>query len=113
MKVLANRTALVTGASRGIGLHICRRFNKGTNATLYSAVFHQQNYAKPHTSLLIAGLRFFQYRRIWKTAPRSKLSYRNPLRSLVLIDVLVNNAGIETFYPYDEISLDDISGRFA
>lgn len=107
MKFLADHTALVTGASRGIGLYIVGALIKERMNVILSgasaAELHQA--ARDFSS---CGTRIFSI--------PANLEDRAAIESLAsaadnkfgAIDVLVNNAGIETFYPYEEVSLDDI-----
>jgi len=103
MKTLRGKTALVTGASRGIGIYIARALaEKGMNLVLAArSAFDLINVA---TEIRSIGFKVL-------TIP-TDIGKRTKLESLVKraeeesggIDVLVNNAGLEKAYPYDKIS---------
>src|SRR4030095_10508325 len=107
MQVLKDYTALVTGASRGIGVYIVDRLiQEGMNVVLSGASATELHHAASA----------FNNRGTKILSIAANLEDRDAIKSLVstvsnefgAIDVLVNNAGIETFYPYEEVSLDDI-----
>jgi len=104
---LAKRTALVTGASRGIGIHIVRALVKEQMNVVMSGISESE---LKHTERILtkAGARVISV--------LSDLGDRPAIESLVTtsnqkfgaIDVLVNNAGIETFSAYHKLAVDDI-----
>ena len=107
MKTLRGKTALITGASRGIGAYIARTLaENGMTLVLASrSAFDLIHVASEIRSL---GIRVI-------TIP-TDIGNRNELESLARraeeqsggIDVLVNNAGLEKAYPYDKISTEII-----
>jgi short-subunit dehydrogenase len=105
MKTIRGKTALITGASRGIGTYISKALaEKGMNLVLAArSAFDLINAASEIRSLGTKVL----------TIP-ADVGKRSELESLAKraeeesggIDVLVNNAGLEKAYPYDKISTD-------
>jgi len=107
MQDLINRTALVTGASRGIGLHIVRALVHEQMNVVLSGV-SENELREARETFSAAGARV--------ASVRTDLGDRSAIESLVsaakkefgLIDVLVNNAGIEMFYAYHKLPVEDI-----
>lgn len=107
MKLLRQRTALVTGGSRGIGFHIAHALVlEGMNVVLTSVSAGELERA--NNDLTDCGGKVYSI--------VANLEDRAAIESLVSIansefgsiDVLINNAGVEKFYAYDRLSLDDI-----
>jgi short-subunit dehydrogenase len=107
MKVLAKHTALVTGASRGIGLEIAHALvNERMNVVLSGVSLTELQRAAAN----------FGNSDVRILALVADLEDRSAIESLVStalhefgsIEVLINNAGVETFYAYHKLSLDDI-----
>jgi short-subunit dehydrogenase len=98
---------LVTGASRGIGIHIVRalieeQMNVVMTGISESELKHAEQTLTKHGANVISVL--------------SDLGDRSAIESLVAtsnkkfgtIDVLINNAGIETFSAYHKLAVDEI-----
>jgi short-subunit dehydrogenase len=100
-------TALVTGASAGIGLAVARRL-AASGANLVIAARRADKLEEAAGSLRAMGVRVL-------TVP-TDVGRRDDLEKLVeaavremgTIDVLVNNAGIEAFCHYADLPLDQI-----
>jgi short-subunit dehydrogenase len=107
MKVLAERVAIVTGASRGLG-HYCARSLAAEGMKLVLAARSREELESTAAGLRDTGAS--------AVAVPTDVTDRNDLRALVAratdefgaIDVLVNNAGSVTVYPYDQLDVDDI-----
>ena len=107
MRVLLNRTALVTGASRGIGIYLVRALAKEKMNIVLSGV--------SQIELSQAEERFSKSGATVVAIP-TNLEDRGAVESLIetatkefgAIDILVNNAGIENFFPYHKLKLDHI-----
>lgn len=102
MKHMKGSNALVTGASRGLGPHICRALAaEGVNLVVTART----------TDLLedvAASLRRHGIESVAVTADLSVTTERETLveraeRSIGAIDILVNNAGVESEGPFREI----------
>ncbi len=105
-------TALVTGASAGIGLAVARRLaQSGGNLVL----------AARRAELLEEAAASARQLGVKAIAVPTDVSKVEALESLVnravrefgTIDVLVNNAGVEAFHAYEELPLDRIADTIA
>ncbi len=107
MKKLKGRTAVVTGASKGIGVYIARALaKKGMNLVLAAR-------SQPELEAVRAEVEGIGVKAI--VVP-TDVSDKAALRSLVdaakaefgAIDVLVNNAGIESVFRYHALEFEEI-----
>lgn len=105
MKDLAGKTALLTGASRGIGVHIARALaGEGMNLAL----------AARSADGLEAARADIERRGVRAIAVPTDVGRRAALEQLVAtterelggVALLVNNAGLEQTFPYAEVSPD-------
>lgn len=107
MKHLKDRTAIITGASAGIGVHVARALaRQGMNLAL--AARRPDELEKVAAEMRTLGVK--------AVAIPTDVSDESQLQNLVertikefgSIDVLINNAGVEAFRRFDEIPLSDI-----
>jgi short-subunit dehydrogenase len=107
MKTIRGKTALVTGASRGIGTYIARALaEEGMNLVLVART--AEGLESTANEIGSQGIQVLCIP--WD------IGQRNQLEALVErvegesggIDVLVNNAGLTSVYPYDKESLETI-----
>jgi short-subunit dehydrogenase len=106
MKDLSGRTAIVTGASRGIGVFVGRALS-GAGMNLVLAARTLDALESVRTALGSRG---------GVSVVPADLSRRedcaavvdSALRELGAVDVLVNNAGLESIMLYHKLSLDEI-----
>ncbi len=107
MKTLRGKTALITGASRGIGIHIAKALaNQGMNLVLVAR--NAESLKKTSTVLKSSSVEIFTV--------AADVGNINQLSNLVDevdtlangIDILINNAGIDVCVPYHEMKTDDI-----
>jgi short-subunit dehydrogenase len=109
---LRGSTALVTGASAGIGLAVARRLAQ-SGANLVLAARRPEPLEEAAASLRPLGVKAI--------AVPTDVSHLDALEALVdraigefgNIDVLVNNAGVEAFRPFEELPLDRIADTIA
>lgn len=112
MKQIRGKTALVTGASRGIGRHIARTLaEEGMDLVLsartFSALEHPAEEARSYGSRV--------------TCIPADLRHRADVVSLATraeaeaggVSVLVNNAALECALPFYEVDPDDLEGTIA
>ncbi len=107
MRDLTGRLAVVTGASGGIGVYVAKALaSKGMNLVLA---------ARSESALqeVAADIRRMGVKAIAVPADVANHADRERLVSRALaefgrIDVLVNNAGIETYCPFAELPLEEI-----
>jgi short-subunit dehydrogenase len=107
MNTLRGKTALITGASRGIGIHIAKALaNQGMNLVLVAR--NAESLKKTSTVLKSSSVKIFTV--------AADVGNINQLSNLVDevdtlangIDILINNAGIDVCVPYHEMKTDDI-----
>jgi len=107
MKTLRGKTALVTGASRGIGIHIAKALAKqGVNLVLVAR--NAESLEKVSSELNSSSVNVITI--------AADVGNIDQLSSLVDeadtlangIDILINNAGIDVCVPYHEMNTDDI-----
>jgi short-subunit dehydrogenase len=107
MKIVRGQTALVTGASRGLGVYIAQALAaKGVNLVL----------AARSTDALEEVRKKIEAIGVRAIAVPTDVGNRSALERLVRqsadefgpLDVLVNNAGIERTLAYDSLALDEI-----
>jgi short-subunit dehydrogenase len=108
MKKLSGRTALITGASRGIGIHIAKALAaRGVNLVLVAR--NAESLEQAATLLNSSSVKVFTI--------AADVGHINQLSSLVDeadgltggIDILINNAGIDVCVPYDQMTTEDIA----
>jgi short-subunit dehydrogenase len=107
MKELRGRTALITGASRGLGLVIAKALAKeGMNVALAAR--------SPELLELLAveirklGVRAVAYPTDVADEAQLRLLVDSTYQEFGSIDILINNAGVEAFRPYHLIDPVDI-----
>jgi short-subunit dehydrogenase len=107
MKTLRGKTALITGASRGLGVHIAKALaNQGMNLVLVAR--NAESLKKTSSVLKSSSVKIFTV--------AADVGNINQLSNLVDevdtlangIDILINNAGIDVCVPYHEMKTDDI-----
>jgi NADP-dependent 3-hydroxy acid dehydrogenase YdfG len=107
MKDLAKRTAIITGASRGLGAYVARAF-AAEEMNMVLAARSKDGLERVAEELRRSGVEAV-------TVP-TDVTDRKALEALVAAadaefggaDVLVNNAGALTVFPYDRIGIEDI-----
>ena len=107
MKVLRGRTALITGASRGIGMLVAKRLaSEGMNLAL--AARSTDKLEQLAIELRQQGVKvIFLQTDVTKESDLVRLVDAT-IAEFGTIDVLVNNAGIEAFQPFQLIDSADI-----
>jgi NAD(P)-dependent dehydrogenase (short-subunit alcohol dehydrogenase family) len=103
---LEGRVALVTGASRGIGLEIARRLGR-LGARLALCARHPEPLARAVETLRKEGIETAGIPADVSNAGEVAELVRRANEALGEIDVLVNNAGIGRFAPLYEVSEED------
>jgi short-subunit dehydrogenase len=106
-----NRTALITGASSGIGYELAKLFAHDH----YNLVLVARSAAK---LAQLSDELHHQFNITAKTLPRDLTAPSAPKQVFeqlekdgIAIDVLVNNAAYGKFGPFSEMSLEDVSGQ--
>src|SRR5665647_2036930 len=107
MRQLVGRTAIITGASRGIGIHIARALAK-QRMHLVLAARSEAGLEQVALDMRALGARVLAVRcDVANEADRAGL-VRRAEAEFGEIDLLVNNAGIESTFPYDRQSPEEI-----
>ena len=107
MKIVKGQTALITGASKGLGVYMARALAaKGMNLVLAArSVGLLEEVRKEIEGIAVKAIAV-------PTDVASRTSLEHLVNRSVMefgqIDVLVNNAGIEFTVAYDALALDDI-----
>ncbi len=94
MNLLAGKTALITGASRGIGKAIAIKFaSEGANIA-FSDLNHDENMSQTEQELLAMGVNAKGYASNAASYEDSENLINQVVEEFGTIDILVNNAGI-------------------
>jgi 3-oxoacyl-[acyl-carrier protein] reductase len=103
--MLKNKVAIVTGASKGIGAGIAKRFAAEGASVVVNYNGDADGAAKVVASIEQAGGRAVAIRAdVSKEAEVDRL-FAETDRAFGRLDVLVNNAGIYAFAPFEETNL--------
>ncbi len=94
MKLLENRTALITGASRGIGRAIALQFAKAGANIAFSDLAYDDNARNLEDELKAMGVKAKAYASDASSFEHADILIDNIMNDFGRIDVLVNNAGI-------------------
>ncbi|MFA6922738.1 MAG: 3-oxoacyl-[acyl-carrier-protein] reductase [Bacteroidales bacterium] len=94
MKLLENKTALITGASRGIGRAIAIKFAQEGANVAFSDLFQDDNMKSLETELTSLGVKVKGYASDASSFAASDELINNVANDFGKIDILVNNAGI-------------------
>ena len=94
MKLLQGKTALITGASRGIGKAIALAFaNNGCNIA-FTDLFYDESMMELEKELLGSGVKAKGYASDASSFVHSEETVNQIIKDFAVIDILVNNAGI-------------------
>ena len=107
MRNLQGRTALVTGASKGIGVHIARALaNEGMNLIL--AARSAEKLERVAEDLRATGCRVLCIRADLSDRPSLEMLAERAEQEQGGIDLLVNNAGTEQWSAFDQLPVEAI-----
>jgi 3-oxoacyl-[acyl-carrier protein] reductase len=98
---LKGQVALVTGASRGIGLAIARRLGQ-MGARVSICARNAANLERAASDLRAAGIQVLALRTDLTRGPEIATLVSETQRTVGPVDILVNNAGIGVFGPFHE-----------
>ncbi len=94
MKLLEGKTALITGAARGIGKSIAARFAKEGANVAFSDLNYDENMASTEAELKAFGVNAKGYASNAASFEDSEKLVNDVVNDFGRIDILVNNAGI-------------------
>lgn len=107
MKILQDKVALVTGASRGVGAEIVRSLANAGAKTVVNYVRNQQAADKIYDEITEAGSECLTVQADVSQAVAVRQLFDTAINHFGRIDILVNNAGILIFKKIAEISDDE------
>jgi len=107
MKELRGKNAIVTGASRGLGVYIAKRLaDEGVNVVL--AARSAEKLEDVCATCASTGVRAISVAADVTSLDDQRRLVATAEREFGAVDILVNNAGIEIVAPFKELSLDQI-----
>lgn len=105
---LDNRTALVTGGSRGIGAAIARAFAAEGADVAFCHNDDDDGASEVEAAVRARGRRSFSWRCDLSEIAAARRLYTDAERALGRIDILVNNAGVSEEAPVEHITLEAV-----
>ena len=94
MKILEGKTAIVTGASRGIGKEIALFFAKEGADVAFTDLFYDENAENLEKELSSLGIKAKGYASDASSFKNSQEIVGEILKDFGKVDILVNNAGL-------------------
>ncbi|MEG0850093.1 MAG: glucose 1-dehydrogenase [Flavobacterium sp.] len=113
MNKLANKVAVVTGGSQGIGAGIVRKLAKEGATVVFS-----YNSNRDAAEKLVNEIETLGYKAIAVKADVTKTEdldflFKQAASQIGKIDILVNNAGVFTFQPIEVITVEEVNRLFS
>lgn len=94
MKLLENKTTIITGGSRGIGEAICKKFAENGANVAFTYLSSEERAKKLEAELKKQGVKAKAYKSDAASFKEAEQLVADVLKDFGKIDVLVNNAGI-------------------
>jgi 3-oxoacyl-[acyl-carrier protein] reductase len=94
MKLLEGKTAVITGASRGIGKAIALVFAKHGCNIAFTDLFYDDNAMQLEKEIIALGVKAKGYASDASSFAKSEETMNEIVKEFPVIDILVNNAGI-------------------
>ncbi len=107
MRELANRTAVVTGASRGLGVYVARAL-AAQKMNLVLAARSTEELESVAAGLREDGASAIAVPTDVTSTEATEALLARAADEFGVVDVLVNNAGTVTIFPYEALGIDDI-----
>src|SRR5262245_24796315 len=111
--MLQNKSALVTGGSRGIGAAIVKRLAREGAHVALTYVSKPDAANKTAATARELGVKAIAVQADSASAQAIIAAVEGTAKELGGIDILVNNAGIGVFAPVDQLRLEDFDRTFA
>ncbi|MHA3788392.1 SDR family oxidoreductase [Flavobacterium hauense] len=112
MSTLVNKTALVTGGSRGIGAGIVRRLAEDGADVAFTYVSGKEQADALVKEIEALGRKAVAIQADSRNAEAVAASVETTVATLGKLDILVNNAGVGSFGPLDTYKLEDYDKTF-
>lgn len=112
MSTLINKTALVTGGSRGIGAGIVRRLAEDGADVAFTYVSGKESADALVKEIEALGRKALAIQADSRDAAAVAASVETTVVKLGKLDILVNNAGVGSFGPLDSYKLEDYDKTF-
>lgn len=103
-----NKTALITGASSGIGLELCKKFARSN----YNLVMVSQNTERLEKAKAIvlkenSKVKIINIAKNLSEPLSAEEIFNYTEKNLIQIDILVNNAGVQVYGNFHEVNVDE------
>jgi 3-oxoacyl-[acyl-carrier protein] reductase len=113
MAALDGKVALVTGGSRGIGAAIARRLGKDGAAVAITYAASRDKADAVVRAIVVGGSNAVAIPADSGDAAAVRAAVAQTVAKLGRLDILVSNAGVATFAPLDQFSLEDFDRTVA
>ncbi|AFZ23502.1 short-chain dehydrogenase of unknown substrate specificity [Cylindrospermum stagnale PCC 7417] len=107
MKILADKTVLLTGASRGLGVYIARVLAR-EQATIVGVSRSKSGLDKTSDEVTALGGKFIGFTFDLKKVEELPILVQQINKVVGPVDVLINNSGIELYRAFADYSLEDL-----
>ena len=104
MKLLTGKTALITGANRGIGRSIALKFAEHGANVAFSDIVYDANSKSLEKELENFGAKAKGYASDASSFLSSEQLVNDVVNDFITLDVLVNNAGITMNKPFEQVT---------
>ncbi len=112
MGELKGKVAVVTGASKGIGAGIAKRFGEAGASVVVNYASSKEGADKVVAEITKNGGKAIAVKADVSKAPEVKKLFEETKRAFGKLDVLVNNAGVFRFAPLEQLSEDEFHREF-
>ena len=108
MKIIPGQVALITGASRGLGVYMAKTFARyGVNMMISARSEPELNALKDELNQM--GVRAESFVGDVSSSEDLKNLYSATMEAFGQVDILINNAGIETWGKYNDLNAEDVT----
>jgi short-subunit dehydrogenase len=107
MTIITNKTVLLTGASRGLGVHIAHALAK-EQATIIGISRSKPGLNKTRDEVKALGGQFIGFTFDIKNVENLSLLVQHIHNTVTPVDILINNTGVEIYQSFANYSLEDL-----
>ena len=104
MKLLQGKTALVTGASKGIGRSIALKYAEQGAQVAFTYLSSVEQGQALEAELAAKGVKAKGYRSDASDYAQAEKLINDVIADFGSLDILVNNAGVFTFEPFEAVT---------